>query len=73
MSFNKRIFDIDLLVRYYREDPEIAICKAIGKTDCFIFYDEESREIVDLWIEGKIEEANEKLKKYVLRISAKTS
>ena len=67
MGFNKRIFSLSVLSRYFKEDEENGIGKSIGKTDGFIFNDEESRIIVDLWIRGKKDEARQKLKD-VLRI-----
>lgn len=73
MGFNKRIFDMDLLVRRFKHNPETAIDEAIGKTDAFIFRDEESRKIVYLWLDGKETEANKRLETYVSGITVTAS
>jgi hypothetical protein len=64
---------MDLLVRRYNDDPENAIENAVGKTDGFIYTDEKSREIINLWLDGKEEKANKELKEYVSRIASKAS
>lgn len=69
MSFNKRFFSIDLLVNFYINYEELAIEKAIGKIDGFIFRDEESHRIIDLWVNDKKEESIKMLKDYVRRVT----
>ena len=71
MGFNKRCFNIEMLVKYYMNDPIKGIETAIGKTDVFIFCDEESQVIIDLWVEGKIKETKEILNQYVPRIGGR--
>ncbi len=68
MGCNKRYFSMDLLVQRYKEDPEMDIENAVGKTDVFFFNDEKSHEIISLWLADEDEKANEKLEEYVSRI-----
>jgi len=44
-----------------------------GKTDGFIFMDNGSKQVLDLWHEGKEEEARNILDEYVLRITTEVS
>jgi hypothetical protein len=70
MSFNKRIFNMELLVSKFRENPTDAIENVIGKTDGFIFEDDLSAEIICMWLEDKEDEANKLLEEYVSGIIA---
>jgi hypothetical protein len=58
--------------RAYDENPETAIEKTIGKTDGFIFQDDLSKTLVDLYFDGQEKEANLLLKNYVLGIITET-
>lgn len=69
MGFNKRYFNIDMLSRYYQEDPENGVTRAVGKTEGFIFEDEQSRKVIELWSKGKMDEANQILEEHVFRIA----
>jgi hypothetical protein len=73
MGFNKRYFSMEMLANYHKGDREFGIEKAIGKTDGFIFTDEGSKEVLDLWMEGKKEEARKILDNHVHRIPSKIS
>jgi len=73
MGFNKRIFNIEMFVNAYTRFPEKAISSVIGKTDGFIFQDDLSKQIVDLYFSGEERKANLIIEDYVLRISTKTS
>ena len=42
MGFNLRIFSIEMLASYYKNDKINGIGKAIGKTEGFIFTDNKS-------------------------------
>lgn len=67
------MFSIEMLMHRYSEDPATALEKAIGKTDGFIFLDNISMEIINCWLDGKHDEAREKLKEHVSRISSQIS
>jgi len=69
MGFNKRYFNIDMLSSYYQEDPENGVTRAVGKTEGFIFEDEQSRKVIELWSQGKMDEANQILEEHVFRIA----
>jgi hypothetical protein len=73
MGFNKRVINIKMFVEEYKKDPENAISNVIGKTDGFIFEDNLSVKIVDLFISEDRENANLIIENYVLGISAETS
>lgn len=73
MGFNKRIFKIEMFANAYKRSPEKAISNVIGKTDGFIFQDDLSKQIVDLYFSGEERKANLIIEDYVLRISTKTS
>jgi hypothetical protein len=73
MGFNKRIFNIEMFANAYKRSPEKAISNVIGKTDGFIFQDDLSKQIVDLYFSGEERRANLIIEDYVLRISTKTS
>ena len=73
MSFNKRYFDMNLFADYYEEDKINGVSNCIGKTEIFIFQDNESREVVDLWENGKKQEANKLIQKHVSRITSEIS
>jgi hypothetical protein len=53
MGFNKRHFNIDKLTAYHDKDNINGLTDCIGKTDAFLFQDEISREIINLWISGE--------------------
>lgn len=73
MGFNKRIFNMRMFSRAYQENPETAIVRTVGKTDGFIFQDDLSRTIVELYYSDREDEANLLLKNYVLGITTETS
>ena len=73
MGFNKRIFNIDKLAMYYRQDPINGITNCVGRTEGFIFEDEISHRVIDLWSKNREEEANKILEEHVLRIADKIS
>ena len=73
MGFNKRFFSMEMLANYHRGDRTNGIQQAIGKTDGFIFKDDGSSKVLDLWFNEKHEEARKIMDEYVLRISAKVS
>jgi len=73
MSFNKRSFSIEMLANYCKDNRELGIQIAIGKTDCFFFTDNDSKTVLDLWFDGKKEDARELIDNYVSRIALKTS
>lgn len=73
MSFNKRIFTLEMLISRHKESPENSIESCVGRTDGFIFKDAESKEIITLWSDGKREEAYKLLEEHVLRVTDKIS
>lgn len=73
MGFNKRYFSMEMLANYHKNDRSTGIQRAIGKTDGFIFMDNGSKQVLDLWHEGKEEEARNILDEYVLRITTEVS
>jgi len=73
MGFNKRIFNIEMFANAYKRSPENAVSDVIGKTDGFIFQDDLSKQIVDLYFSREEDKANLIIEEYVLRISAKIS
>lgn len=62
-----------MLTIRFEQNPETAIDDAVGKTDCFIFQDDLSKEIITLWSEGKEKIAYKKLEEYVSGISTQVS
>ena len=66
MGFNKRYFNINMLLARYTNDRENGISKAIGKTDCFIYEDDISHNIIKLWMNNNKEEARKILDKCTL-------
>jgi hypothetical protein len=62
-----------MLANYYSKDRINGIQSAIGKTDGFIFTDTGSSQVIELWSEGKQEEARKIMDEYVLRITAEVS
>lgn len=73
MGFNKRYFSMEMLGNYHRGDRINGIQQAIGKTDGFIYKNDGSSKVIDLWFSGKKEEARKIMDEYVLRISTETS
>ena len=73
MGFNLRIFNIEMLVKFYQQDKIEGIGKAIGKTDGYIFADNKSSKIVKHWLKGNKEKAIEIIEKYVSGITIEAS
>jgi hypothetical protein len=69
MGFNLRIFNIGMLLSYYKTDKDNGIGNAIGKAEGFIFTDNKSSKIVKHWRKGNKEKAIQLMEKYVSGIT----
>ena len=75
MGFNKRIFNAEMLLEHHLEDRKNGVSRAIGKTDGFLFEDDVSRKVIEMWLKGERKEArklldNMKKESHVLRIAS---
>ena len=70
MGFNKRIFNIDMLVDFYNKDKVNCIKNAIGKTEAFTFKDDYSSKIILLWLDGNHDKSIQILEDYVSGITS---
>lgn len=67
MGFNKRHFNMDKLSMYYEKYGENGITTCVGKTDAFFFDCDETKSVIELWSENKLEEANIIIENYMER------
>ena len=67
MGFNKRYFNMEKFAMYYKEDPKNGITKCVGKTDGFMYDNDETKSVLDLWNENEIDQANLVIEKFIAR------